>query len=66
MPSEALYITGGSPPVSLIEQGLKPKQIQTLMGHSSITLTFDTYGHLFPSEEDEQAQLSAAEPSVVG
>ncbi len=50
----------------LINQGFKPKHIQTLMGHSSITLTFDTYGHLFPSEEDEQAQLSAAELTVVG
>ena len=50
----------------LINQGFKPKNIQTLMGHSSITLTFDTYGHLFPTEEDEQAQLSAAELTVVG
>ena len=66
MPSEEPYIAGGSPPVSLIDQGFTPKQIQTLMGHSSITLTFDTYGHLFPSEEDEQAQRSAAELSVVG
>ena len=50
----------------LIDQSFKPKQIQTVMGHSSITLTYDTYGHLFPSEEDEQAKLSVAELSVVG
>ena len=49
----------------LIDQGFKPKQIQTMMGHSSITLTFDTYGHLFPSEEDQQAKLSTAELAIV-
>ena len=50
----------------LIDQDFKPKQIQTRMGHSSISFTFDTYGHLFPSEEDEQAKLSEAELAVVG
>jgi integrase len=50
----------------LIDQGFKPKQIQTMLGHSSITLTFDTYGHLLPTDEDEQAKLSAAELTVVG
>jgi integrase len=47
-----------------IEQGHNPKQIQTLMGHSSIKMTFDTYGHLFAdagadqrAAEDIQARL---------
>ncbi len=31
--------------------GEHPKVIQTLMRHSSITLTMDTYGHLFPGQE---------------
>jgi integrase len=30
-----------------IEQGWPPKKIQTMLGHSSITMTFDVYGHLF-------------------
>jgi len=30
-----------------IENGHNPKQIQRLMGHSSIKATFDVYGHLF-------------------
>jgi hypothetical protein len=34
-----------------IEQGHNPKQIQTLMGHSSIKVTFDVYGHLFADNE---------------
>lgn len=32
-----------------IRAGAHPKQIQELAGHSSITVTFNTYGHLFPS-----------------
>ncbi|MEP1422796.1 MAG: site-specific integrase [Erythrobacter sp.] len=30
-----------------IEQGWSPKKIQTMLGHSSITMTYDVYGHLF-------------------
>lgn len=32
-----------------IEAGTDPKTLQSLMGHSSINVTFDTYGHLFQS-----------------
>ena len=31
-------------------QGAHPKLVQTVMRHSSITLTMDTYGHLFPDK----------------
>jgi integrase len=41
-----------------IEQGHNPKQIQKLMGHSSIKVTYDVYGHLF---EDAEADQKAAE-----
>jgi integrase len=33
----------------LIAQGAHPKEIQEQMGHSTIRITFDRYGHLFPS-----------------
>jgi integrase len=33
----------------LISQGAHPKEIQERLGHSTIRLTFDRYGHLFPS-----------------
>ncbi len=38
-----------------IEQGWQPKKIQTLLGHSTIMMTFDVYGHLFndPSKDVE-------------
>ena len=32
-----------------IANGAHPKSIQERMGHSSITVTLDRYGHLFPS-----------------
>ncbi len=34
----------------LIAQGAHPKAAQIHLGHSSITVTMDRYGHLFPSE----------------
>jgi integrase len=34
------------------------KVLQTLMGHSSITVTFDRYGHLMPGSETEAARPS--------
>ncbi len=49
-----------------IEQEFTPKRVQSIIGHASITMTHDTYGHLFPSPEDDQAKLAAGELSVVG
>jgi len=45
----------------LIEQGFNPKKIRTLLGHSSIQVTFDTYGHLFPNLENDRAKLAAGQ-----
>ena len=39
----------------LIEQGFSPKRVQAIMGHSSIVMTFDRYGHLWPSPDDQEA-----------
>jgi integrase len=39
---------------------LNAKVVIVLMGHSSITTTFDTYGHLFEGSEAEAAELVAA------
>ena len=33
----------------MVAQGAHPKMIQQHMGHSSISITLDVYGHLFPS-----------------
>jgi integrase len=49
-----------------IERGFSPKRVQSLLGHSSIQMTFDVYGHLFPSLEDDHAKFAAGELAVVG
>jgi integrase len=43
-----------------IAEGAHPKAIQTRMGHSSVNVTLDRYGHLFP-ELDEAIATSFGE-----
>ena len=40
----------------MIDQGEHPKYIQTQMGHSSINVTMDTYGHLMNTVNQESAK----------
>jgi integrase len=40
----------------LIAQGVNIKAIQAWVGHSSISQTLDTYGHLFPGSMSELAE----------
>lgn len=47
-----------------IEQGLNPKRIQVLMGHSSIQVTFDTYGHLFEQARRDAEVAQAIEQAI--
>ena len=45
-------------PAWLAMTGAHPKAVQAVMRHSTITLTMDTYGHLFPGQEaDTVARL---------
>jgi integrase len=39
--------------------GVQPKQIQTVMRHSTITLTLDTYGHLLPNTQHDAVEAQA-------
>lgn len=41
----------------LIRQGVPLKTVSTLMGHSGISITADTYGHLLGGEEREAANI---------
>ena len=41
----------------MIAAGVNAKALSTFMGHSSITITLDRYGHLFPGNEAEAAGL---------
>jgi integrase len=44
----------------LIAAGVNAKPLSTYMGHSSIQVTYDLYGHLMPGNEDEAGQLLTA------
>ena len=48
-----------------IEQGLMHKRIQVIMGHESIQMTFDTYGHLFLSLDDDQKAMEQIEARLI-
>lgn len=44
----------------LASSGVHPEVVQTIMRHWTITLTMDTYGHLFPGQEaDAVTQVEA-------
>ncbi|MDH3668005.1 MAG: site-specific integrase [Paracoccaceae bacterium] len=49
----------------MIEQGWPPKKIQSILGHASIQITFDRYGHLFPSADDDQAAMARMERALL-
>jgi integrase len=40
-----------------IAAGVNAKTLSTFLGHASITVTLDRYGHLFPGSEAETADL---------
>ena len=41
----------------MIAAGVNVKALSTFMGHSSITITLDRYGHLLPGSEEEAARM---------
>ncbi len=45
-----------------IEQGLAPLHIKKMIGHASVQMTYDVYGHLFPEDDaTRKAVLGASE-----
>jgi integrase len=66
--AKTAWATAGLNPISLhecrhtyaaymIAAGVNPKALSTYMGHSTITITLDRYGHLLPGNEHEAANL---------
>jgi len=41
----------------MIAAGVNAKALSTYMGHASIKITLDRYGHLMPGNEAEAAEL---------
>ncbi|HWY91111.1 MAG TPA: carboxypeptidase regulatory-like domain-containing protein [Solirubrobacteraceae bacterium] len=50
----------------LIAAGVNAKALSVIMGHSTIAMTFDTYGHLMPGGLDEVAAAAATNASKHG
>jgi integrase len=44
--------------------GWTPKRLQTVMGHSSVSMTFDLYGHLFENTEADRADMAKIEAAI--
>ena len=44
--------------------GWSPKRLRVVIGHASITQTFDRYGHLFESAESDRADMEKIERAV--
>jgi integrase len=49
-----------------IENGMNAKRIQKLMGHSTIQMTFDVYGHLFTDGEADQRAAEDIQVRLLG
>jgi integrase len=45
--------------------GWSPKRVQVVLGHSSITMTFDRYGHLFEDKEGDREAMAKIEAAIV-
>ena len=48
-----------------IEQGWTPKKVQTVLGHASIQMTFDLYGHLFDDKEGDREAMERVEAALL-
>ncbi|MXP29574.1 tyrosine-type recombinase/integrase [Porphyrobacter algicida] len=48
-----------------IEMGFSAKRVQTLIGHSSIQITFDLYGHLFDLKESAADMMRSVDDWVL-
>ena len=48
-----------------IEQGWPAKKVQSILGHSSITMTMDVYGHLFESPEGDIEMFKKVEADLM-
>ena len=45
--------------------GWTPKRVQSVLGHSSITMTFDRYGHLFEDRDGDMEAMKKLEAAIV-
>jgi integrase len=44
--------------------GWTPKRVQVVMGHASIRMTYDLYGHLFEDREADREAMKKIEAGI--
>ena len=49
----------------MIEAGTPIKRLQAMLGHSTMSMTIDVYGHLLPDPEGDLERLAAAEQALL-
>ena len=49
----------------LLAEGFSLKKAQGLLGHATMAMTADTYGHLLPDLENDAARMAAGELALV-
>ena len=54
-----------SPVAYLINQGVKPLVIKERVGHRDIKMTLNTYGHLYPNEQKDVAEMLGISQSYI-
>jgi integrase len=52
-------------PVGRGGRGMDPKEVQERLGHSTLAMTMDVYGHLFPKKGDD-TRIAEAELALLG
>ncbi|MBA3630182.1 MAG: site-specific integrase [Actinobacteria bacterium] len=53
LPTVGVHVLRHSAAARMIAAGWSPKAIQQVLGHRSVSFTYDTYGHLFENDLDE-------------
>jgi integrase len=49
----------------IADLGWTPKRVQEVMGHASITMTYDRYGHMFADPEGDREAMRKLEAAIV-
>ncbi|HVA15098.1 MAG TPA: site-specific integrase [Stellaceae bacterium] len=49
-----------------IEEGWTPKRLQKVLGHSTISMSMDTYGHLFSDPDGDARAMAGIEARLLG
>jgi integrase len=58
-------IRHATPSLFIANLGWSPKRVQTVLGHASITMTYDRYGHLFEDNDSDRKAMKKLEVAIL-